>query len=150
MSYVSVVMRVLLLRHVAVINMVSIWALLVSVVLCTLARLGRCGVIMLNVCLQLMWKDLESVLLFHYITATFVNRNFTVYLLLRYAPGDCVTCYTSHTAVRSCDSLPLTVCCFSKIQIDFTFLVPADPGNPEQNSESHKTVLCVFYQATML
>jgi len=24
--------------------------------------------------------------------------------------------------------LPLTVSCFSKIQIDFTFLVPADPG----------------------
>jgi len=26
--------------------------------------------------------------------------------------------------------LPLTVSCFSKIQIDFTFLVPADPGSP--------------------
>ena len=25
--------------------------------------------------------------------------------------------------------LPLTVSCFSKIQIGFTFLVPADPGN---------------------
>ena len=24
--------------------------------------------------------------------------------------------------------LPLTVCCFSKVQIGFTFLVPADPG----------------------
>ena len=24
--------------------------------------------------------------------------------------------------------LPLTVCCFSKIQIGFTFLVPAHPG----------------------
>ena len=26
--------------------------------------------------------------------------------------------------------LPLTVSCFSKIQIGFTFLVPADPGSP--------------------
>ena len=27
-------------------------------------------------------------------------------------------------------SLPLTVSCFNKIQIGFTFLVPADPGSP--------------------
>jgi len=27
-------------------------------------------------------------------------------------------------------SLPLTVSCFSKIQIVFTFLVPAQPGSP--------------------
>jgi len=26
--------------------------------------------------------------------------------------------------------LPLTVSCISKIQIGFTFLVPADPGSP--------------------
>jgi len=26
--------------------------------------------------------------------------------------------------------LPLTVSCFDKIQIGFTFLVPADPGSP--------------------
>ena len=26
--------------------------------------------------------------------------------------------------------LPLTVCCFGKIQIGFTFLVPAHPGGP--------------------
>ena len=26
--------------------------------------------------------------------------------------------------------LPLTVCCFSKIQIGFSFLVPAHPGSP--------------------
>ena len=26
--------------------------------------------------------------------------------------------------------LPLTVCCFSKIQIGFTFLVPAHSGSP--------------------
>ena len=27
-------------------------------------------------------------------------------------------------------TMPLTVCCFSKIQIGFTFLVLADPGSP--------------------
>jgi len=34
--------------------------------------------------------------------------------------------------------LPLTVSCFSEIQIDFTFLVPADPGSPGQ-----RVVKCV-------
>jgi len=30
--------------------------------------------------------------------------------------------------------LPLTVTCFSKIQIGFTFLVPAHPGSPEKRA----------------
>jgi len=30
--------------------------------------------------------------------------------------------------------LPLTVSCYSKIQIGFTFLVPADPGSPEKRA----------------
>jgi len=30
--------------------------------------------------------------------------------------------------------LPLTVSCLSKIQIGFTFLVPAHPGSPEQRA----------------
>jgi len=30
--------------------------------------------------------------------------------------------------------LPLTVTCFSKIQIGFTFLVPAHPGSPGQRA----------------
>ena len=30
--------------------------------------------------------------------------------------------------------LPLTVSCFNKIQIGFTFLVPADPGSPGQRA----------------
>ena len=38
-------------------------------------------------------------------------------------------------------SLPLTVSCFSKIQIAFTFLVPAYPGSPGQRFV--KRVLCV-------
>jgi len=41
--------------------------------------------------------------------------------------------------------LPLTVSCFSKIQIGFTFLVPAHPGNPRQNPESRKTVVSCAY-----
>ena len=30
--------------------------------------------------------------------------------------------------------LPLTVSCFSKIQIGFTFLIPAHPGSPRQRA----------------
>ena len=30
--------------------------------------------------------------------------------------------------------LPLIVSCFSKIQIGFTFLLPADPGSPRQRA----------------
>ena len=30
--------------------------------------------------------------------------------------------------------LPLTVSCFSKIQIGFTFLVPAHPGSPRKRA----------------
>jgi len=30
------------------------------------------------------------------------------------------------------DDMPLTVSCFSKIQIGFTFLLPAHPGSPGQ------------------
>ena len=37
--------------------------------------------------------------------------------------------------------LPLTVSCFSKIQIGFTFLVPAHPGSPGQRAVKR---VCVF------
>ena len=37
--------------------------------------------------------------------------------------------------------LPLTVSCFNKIQIGFTFLVPADPGSPGQRAVKR---VCVF------
>jgi len=47
--------------------------------------------------------------------------------------------------------LPLTVCCFSKIQIGFTFLVPAHPGSPGQRAIKRVCVrvrvrvcVCVF------
>jgi len=39
--------------------------------------------------------------------------------------------------------LLLTVSCFCKIQIGFTFLVLAQPGNPGQSPEGRKTDLCV-------
>jgi len=40
--------------------------------------------------------------------------------------------------------LPLTVSCFSKIQIGFTFLVPAHPGSPGKRAV--KRVCRVFTQ----
>ena len=40
--------------------------------------------------------------------------------------------------------LPLTVSCFSKIQIGFTFLVPAHPGSPGQRAVKRMCVcVCV-------
>ena len=38
--------------------------------------------------------------------------------------------------------LPLTVSCFSKIQIGFTFLVPADPGSPGRRTVK-RVCVCV-------
>ena len=38
---------------------------------------------------------------------------------------------------------PLTVCCFSKIQIGFTFLVPAHPGSPGKSAVK-RVCVCVF------
>ena len=39
--------------------------------------------------------------------------------------------------------LPLTVSCFSKIQIGFAFLVPAHPGSPGQRAVK-RVCVCVF------
>ena len=41
--------------------------------------------------------------------------------------------------------LPLTVSCFSKIQIGFTFLVPAHPGSPGQTAVK-RVCVCVCVQ----
>ena len=41
-------------------------------------------------------------------------------------------------------SLPLTISCFSKIQIGFTFLVPADLGNPGKGPLNVCVCVCVF------
>jgi len=46
-----------------------------------------------------------------------------------------------HTALLM--PLPLTVSCFSKIQIGFTFLVLAHPGSPGQRAVKRMCV-CVF------
>jgi len=43
-----------------------------------------------------------------------------------------VVIYLEHVAQLM--TLPLTVSCFSKIQIDFNFLVPAHLGNPGQRA----------------
>ena len=40
--------------------------------------------------------------------------------------------------------LPLTVSCFSKIQIGFTFLVPAHPGSPRQRAVKRVCVCMLF------
>jgi len=46
--------------------------------------------------------------------------------------------------------LPLTVSCFSKIQIGFTFLVPAHRGSPGQRAVKRVCVcVCVFVTAAM-
>jgi len=42
--------------------------------------------------------------------------------------------------------VPLTVSCFSKIQIGFTFLVPAHPGSPGKGAVKRVFVrVCVVF-----
>jgi len=62
----------------------------------------------------------------------------------------------AHLHMAQLMALPLTVSCFSKIQIGFTFLVPAHPGSPDKgpldgcvcvcvavtHTHSHLTALC--------
>ena len=46
-------------------------------------------------------------------------------------------------------SLPLTVSCFRKIQISFTFLVPAHPGSPGQRAVKRVCVcVCMLFHKT--
>ena len=45
--------------------------------------------------------------------------------------------------------LPLTVSCFSKIQIGFTFLVLAHPGSPGKRAVK-RVCVCVIYRASIL
>ena len=40
--------------------------------------------------------------------------------------------------------LPLTVSCFSKIQIGFSFLVPAHPGSPGQRAVNRACYMCQY------
>ena len=46
-------------------------------------------------------------------------------------------------------SLPLTVSCFSKIQLGFTFLVPAHPGSPGQRAVK-RVCVCMYFQLRVL
>jgi len=41
--------------------------------------------------------------------------------------------------------LPLTVSCFSNIQISFTFLVPAHPGSPGKGPLNGCLCVCMYY-----
>jgi len=40
--------------------------------------------------------------------------------------------------------LPLTVSCFTKIQIGFTFLIPAHPGSPVKRAVT-RVCVCVYF-----
>jgi len=51
--------------------------------------------------------------------------------------------YLSGERCRQRISLPLTVSCFSKIQVGFTFLVPAHPGSPGQRAVKRVCVMQV-------
>ena len=46
--------------------------------------------------------------------------------------------------------LPLTVSYFSKIQIGFTFLVPAHPGSPGKKAVKRMCVCACVYEAATL
>jgi len=46
--------------------------------------------------------------------------------------------------------LLLTVSCFSKIQIGFTFLVPAHPGSPGQRAVKRCVYKSVYYALSLL
>ena len=45
--------------------------------------------------------------------------------------------------------LPLTVSCFSKIQIGFTFLVPAHPGSPGRRAVKRVFVTVIIVRGTV-
>jgi len=47
-------------------------------------------------------------------------------------------------------SLPLTVSCFSKIQIGFTFLVLADLGSPRERAIKQVCVCGLYFVPSML
>ena len=49
----------------------------------------------------------------------------------------------AHLHMAQLTPLPLTVCCFSKMQIGFTFLVPAHPGSPGKRAVKWA---CVFHK----
>ena len=48
----------------------------------------------------------------------------------------------AHLHMAQLMPLPFTISCFSKIQIGFTFLVPADPGSPGKRAVK-RVCVCV-------
>ena len=70
--------------------------------------------------------------------------------------GGVLACLSVWSEVQTCIMtqlmpLPLTVSCFSKIQIGFTFLVPAHPGSPGKRAvkRMYVYVLLVMYTAPL-
>ena len=64
-----------------------------------------------------------------------------------------VTCLQRGTDLHMAQlmQLPLTVSCFSKIQIGFTFLVPAHPGSPGKRAIKWVCVCaCFWYRLTWI
>ena len=65
--------------------------------------------------------------------------------------ADVVICLERDADLLQLMPLPLTVSCFSKIQIGSTFLVPADPGSPGQRAVKRTSVcVCVVCICMML
>ena len=59
-----------------------------------------------------------------------------------------VICLERGADLHMAQLMPLTVSCFSKIHIGFTFLVPADPGSPGQRAVKRARVcvcVCVVF-----
>ena len=46
--------------------------------------------------------------------------------------------------------LPLTVCCFGKIRIGFSFLVPAHPGSPGKRAVKRVCMCVIGYHLLLL
>ena len=57
----------------------------------------------------------------------------------------CIICLERGADLHTAQLMPLpsTVSCFSKIQIVFTFLVPAHPGSPGQSTVK-RVCVCVY------
>ena len=53
------------------------------------------------------------------------------------------SCVTAFLHMAQLMSLPLTITCYSKIQIGFTFLVPARTGSPRQRAVK-RVCVCAF------
>ena len=56
-----------------------------------------------------------------------------------------VICLERGADLHMAQLMPLTVSCFSKIQIGFTFLVPAHPGSPGQRAIKWCVYVCYWF-----